>query len=242
VKLTGLDTDGDGKEDDLTSSSLFIGQPLSAIYDYKVDGIWQVGDDIPEGYHPGNYKIVDYNKDGEINEKDRHIIGKNDPSVRMGLLNTLKYKDFTLSFFLNAVLGGSKSYLGKNSFAELVNDNTLRHNRLTEQVDNFWTPTNTGTDVPRWNYGDLNTGNTQTRFLTDASYLNLQNINLGYTLPKAFTQKFQVSSLRVYASAENVYYWSKRKGFDPRQSFSETANATRYSPMRTISGGITVTF
>jgi hypothetical protein len=107
---------------------------------------------------------------------------------------------------------------------------------------NAWTPTNTNTDVPRWNYGDLNTGNTQTRFLTDASYLNLQNINLGYTLPKAFTQKFQVNSLRVYASAENVFYWSKRKGFDPRQTFDDTATSTRYSPMRTISGGIPVTF
>ena len=76
----------------------------------------------------------------------------------------------------------------------------------------------------------------------DASFLRLQNVTVGYTLPKAFTQKFQVNSLRVYASAENVFYWSKRKGFDPRQTFDDTANATRYSPMRTISGGITVTF
>ena len=53
TKLAGLDTDGDGKEDDLTSSSLFIGESLSAIYDYTVDGIYQVGDNIPDGYHPG---------------------------------------------------------------------------------------------------------------------------------------------------------------------------------------------
>ena len=142
TKLAGLDTDGDGKEDDLTSSSLFIGESLSAIYDYTVDGIYQVGDNIPDGYHPGNYRIVDINNDGKIDENDRSIIGRTDPAVRMGMLNTFRYKGITLSFFLNSVLGGDKSYQGKNSYAELVNDNTLRHNRLTEQVDNFWTPSN----------------------------------------------------------------------------------------------------
>ena len=81
-----------------------------------------------------------------------------------------------------------------------------------------------------------------TRFLTNASYLNIENINLGYTLPKSLTQKIQVEGIRLYFAAENVYYWSKRKGFDPRQSYSSTTNATYYSPMRTLSGGITLTF
>jgi hypothetical protein len=81
-----------------------------------------------------------------------------------------------------------------------------------------------------------------TRFFTDASYLNIENINFGYTLPRNFTRKFQVEGLRLYFAAENVYYWSKRKGFDPRQSYSGAPNATTYSPMRTLSGGLTVTF
>jgi len=51
-----------------------------------------------------------------------------------------------------------------------------------------------------------------------------------------------INSLRVYMSAENVFYWSKRKGFDPRQSYDETTNATFYSPMRTISGGVSFEF
>ena len=81
-----------------------------------------------------------------------------------------------------------------------------------------------------------------TRFLTDASFLNIQNINVGYTLPSKWTKKLAISSLRVYMSAENVFYWSKRKGFDPRQSYDETTNATFYSPMRTISGGVSFEF
>ena len=81
-----------------------------------------------------------------------------------------------------------------------------------------------------------------TRFLTNASYLNIQNINLGYTLPSKWTKNAQINSIRLYMSAENVFYWSKRKGFDPRQSYSASSSASNYSPMRTISGGITLKF
>jgi hypothetical protein len=81
-----------------------------------------------------------------------------------------------------------------------------------------------------------------TRFLTNGSYLNIENINLGYTFPAKWTKAALINSLRIYVAAENVFYWSKRKGFDPRQSYSETTNATRYSPMRTFSGGITLQF
>jgi hypothetical protein len=81
-----------------------------------------------------------------------------------------------------------------------------------------------------------------TRFLTDASYLNIQNINIGYTFPVKWTKAALINNLRIYASAENVFYWSKRKGFDPRQTYSGTVNATRYSPIRTISAGISATF
>lgn len=91
-------------------------------------------------------------------------------------------------------------------------------------------------------FGDTYSSGYSTRFLTDASYLNIENINLGYTFPARWTKKALIQSLRFYLSCENVFYWSKRKGFDPRQSFSDTTNATYYSPMRTISGGVTFKF
>ena len=163
------------------------------------------------------------------------------PDFYGGFGTTVKFRGFDFTANFTYQIGGKQFDSAYASFMSTPNDSHSGWNIHADAL-NAWTPTNTNTDVPRWNYGDLNTGNTQTRFLTDASYLNLQNINLGYTLPKAFTQKFQVNSLRVYASAENVFYWSKRKGFDPRQTFDDTANSTRYSPMRTISGGITVTF
>ena len=107
---------------------------------------------------------------------------------------------------------------------------------------NAWTPENTGSNIPRFQLNDQYTAAMSTRFLTDASFLNIQNINVGYTFPSRWTKKLEINSLRLYVSAENVFYWSKRKGFDPRQSYNSTTNATYYSPMRTISGGVTFKF
>ena len=210
-KLAGLDTNGDGKEDDLSSSSLFIGESLSAIYDYTVDGIYQIGDDIPDGYNPGNYRIVDINKDGKIDENDRSIIGRTDPAARMGLLNSFRYKDFTLSFFLNAVVGGSKSYQGKNSYAELVNDNTLRHNRLTEQVDNFWTPSNPDGIYALYN---ANPAINPYRY-ENRSFLRLQDITLSYNLPSTLMKKIGVDNINVYMSCKNLLTITGWNGWDP---------------------------
>lgn len=107
---------------------------------------------------------------------------------------------------------------------------------------NSWSPENTNSDIPRFQLNDQYSAAASTRFLTSSSYLNIQNINIGYTLPSNWTRKLAINSLRLYMSAENVFYWSKRKGFDPRQSYSAAADATNYSPMRTISGGVTFQF
>ena len=78
--------------------------------------------------------------------------------------------------------------------------------------------------------------------MTSASYLNIQNAQLGYTVPSKLTKKFGVNMLRVYVAADNVWYWSKRQGLDPRQSFSGGASTAYYAPIRTISGGINIQF
>lgn len=211
VKLAGLDTDGDGKEDDLTSSSLFIGESLSAIYDYTIDGIYQIGDDIPDGFHPGNYRIKDVNGDGKLDEDDRSIIGQADPAVRMGMLNSFKYKGINLSFFLNAVLGGDKSYMGRNSYAELVNDNTLRHNRLTEQVDNFWTPSNPDGIFALYNANPAITGY---RY-QNRSFVRLQDVTLSYDLPSTWMKKIGITGVNVYMSCKNLLTFTAWDGWDP---------------------------
>ena len=107
---------------------------------------------------------------------------------------------------------------------------------------NAWSTTNQGSDIPRFVFGDEYTASTSDRFLTDASYLSLNNINFGYTLPLAVTRKAGMDKVRFYVSADNVWVWSQRQGLDPRQSISGGATSSYYAPIRTISGGLSLTF
>lgn len=105
-----------------------------------------------------------------------------------------------------------------------------------------WSEDNRDSNIPRWQYGDTNTGNMSDRWLTDGSYLTLKNISLGYTLPDNLLRKAQISRVRIYCSADNVAYWTARKGMDPRNSLSGSASGSGYSPIRSVSGGISMTF
>ena len=122
--------------------------------------------------------------------------------------------------------GGTNSYAGRNWHTD---------------IRNSWTPENRNTDIPRVNASDKYTNSTSTRFLTSSDYLSINNITVGYTLPKNLTQKFQVSKLRLFFAADNVALLSARKGLDPRQSFTSATTAL-YTPIRTISGGVNITF
>ena len=105
-----------------------------------------------------------------------------------------------------------------------------------------WTPENKNSDIPRFQFQDQYTASSSDRFLVDASYLNFQNAQIGYTLPERITKQMRVNRLRVYVACDNIVYWSRRQGFDPRFSFAGTTNSAVNSPVRTISGGINLTF
>jgi TonB-linked SusC/RagA family outer membrane protein len=158
-----------------------------------------------------------------------------------GFGTDFSYKGFTLGVNFSYSIGG-KAY--DYAYAAMMTNpisGTTGCN-IHKDVLKAWSTENTLSDIPRWQYGDANVGAFSSRFLTDASYLTLQNINMGYNLPKTFVRKFALSNVRVYASAENLYYWSKRKGFDPRTSFTGQTSQSNYSPTRTISGGINIQF
>ena len=105
-----------------------------------------------------------------------------------------------------------------------------------------WTPENKDSDIPRFVYQDQNISASSDRFLVPASYLNFQNAQVGYTIPSSVTSKMKVDKIRVYAACDNIWYWSYRHGLDPRSSFSGGTNYASNSPVRTITGGINITF
>jgi TonB-linked SusC/RagA family outer membrane protein len=105
-----------------------------------------------------------------------------------------------------------------------------------------WTPNSTSSNIPRFFYGDKYTATTSDRFLASAAYLNFQSFAVGYTLPKQLTSKLSLDKIRVYVTGENLCFWSARKGLDPRYDYGATESLTPYSLMRTIMGGIQVSF
>ena len=178
----------------------------------------------------------------EYSEADYYLTEKTTvPKVQGGFGTQVRFYGFDLSINCSFQLGG-KGY--DSSYAQFMAAPTNQNGGYNFHKDllDSWTVDNPSATIPRFQYDDLYFSSSSTRFLTSSDYLNIDNINLGYTLPSSLTKKFQVNSLRLYVACENVGYFSKRKGFDPRQGYSGSANATTYSPMRTISGGITVQF
>jgi hypothetical protein len=91
------------------------------------------------------------------------------------------------------------------------------------------------------NANDRYANSTSTRFMTSSNYLSLNNITFGYTIPVQKLTNLDISKLRIYFAADNVALLTSRKGLDPRQSFT-TATTARYTPIRSLSGGVSLTF
>jgi len=150
---------------------------------------------------------------------------------------------FDLSVQLSYQLGG-KVYDG--TYEALMQTGDLMGQNFHKDVLKAWTPENPNSDIPRMNVSDVSSQRMSSRFLVSSDYLSLNNVTLGYTLPKQWIQKLGVSSLRLYVQGDNLAVFSCRKGFDPRQYFglgSSTGSGNfTYSALRTITGGITLKF
>ena len=231
-------------------------------YKGYIDGSYFVGEGLPlYTYYLRSYAGVDPETGASLWYKDvkgddgkitrtktsdytsatRYLHDSAIPSVYGGFSTSVSAYgvDFSISF--NYQIGGKVYDSGYASFMSSPYGTTVGTN-YHKDILKAWTPENKGSDIPRLQYGDQYTTSVSDRFLTDASYLNISNINVGYTLPSKITQKFGVQKLRVYLACDNVVYWSRRQGLDPRYSFTGATNFSNYSPIRTISGGVTVQF
>ena len=189
----------------------------------------------------GNKERIKTSDYSVASQEGREMHGDALPDVYGGFGTSLRFYGVDFSIGFTYQLGGQVLDQGyrfyMNSPAGTSTGNNYHHDLL-----NSWTPENSGSNIPRFAYNDSNQAAVSDRFLTSASYLNIQNITLGYTLPKRITRKFLVENLRIYLACDNVWYWSKRLGLDPRQSINGITNPYYYAPIRTFSGGVTVTF
>lgn len=160
------------------------------------------------------------------------------PDLYGSVSPTITFKGFTLNALLTFQLGGL-TYDGLyQSLMSTSNYGGALHTDILKR----WQNEGDVTDVPRMDAGrgtDFNA--TSSRWLIDASYLNIRNVNLSYSLPKGLISKWKISGAQVFVGAENVAFFSKRKGMNNQQAFSGvTSNA--YPPARVISGGFTLNF
>jgi TonB-linked SusC/RagA family outer membrane protein len=218
-----LDADGNvigNKETDDTTNKWFIGKPISTIWDYRVTGIWQE-DEYEEakrhGQRPGDAKVANnytaddkVNNDGTVspvyNDKDKEHLGQTAPPIHWQLRNDFTlWKDFSISFNIYSYMGHkslSSIYLNQDNGGSLI---TYNYNTFRKE---YWTP-----DNPTNKYGRLNAqgpaGITGIGRLYDRSFIRLENISVGYTLPKAWVQKLDVEKVKVSGSVRNVAVWNK---------------------------------
>jgi hypothetical protein len=173
---------------------------------------------------------------------DYYLCGSALPDVFGGFSTTFRIYDFDIAANFNYSLGGLKYDSGYQALMT-PSYSTLTGYAWHRDLYNAWSETNKDSDIPIWSYGLSYPESCMSsdRWLTSASYLALKNITIGYTLPRKWTNKLKMDRLRVYVTGQNLYYWSARKGFDPRSS-TTVGSYGDYSPIRSFTGGLTVNF
>lgn len=170
-----------------------------------------------------------------------YYLGNNPiPELYGGLGTSFSWKGFDFAIQTSYQLGG-KSY--DSGYASLMTPpgSSVGYN-FHRDVLKAWTADHPDSNIPRWQFNDVNGASQSDRFITSASYFNIENVNMGYTLPARWVSKVSILSLRIYAACDNVWYWSARKGFDPRGSFSGNPSTASFVPVRTLSLGVNVKF
>lgn len=162
------------------------------------------------------------------------------PKVYGGIGTSFSAFGFDASVQLSYQLGGQIMDYGYQMLMHSGYESSAGRNWHTD-IRNAWTPENTNTDVPRLSASDRYANSTSTRFLTSSNYLSLNNLTIGYTLPSSFVSKLGLTKLRFYFTGDNLALISARKGLDPRQSYISASTAT-YTAIRTISGGVSLSF
>ncbi|GAA5221042.1 TonB-dependent receptor [Membranihabitans marinus] len=224
------DINGDGIEDDDIGNEWFIGQPISVNFDYVFDGIYQVGDDLPNGYKPGFVRVKDIDNDGEITPDDRQVLSQKDPKYLIGLNNNFRIGKFDLSVFINSMLGWEETYKPLDP----SNKGGNYTDRATGMINaGYWTMANQSKTRPSLIYTNpLNHG-----FYISRNFVRLQDVSLSYKFSSDLLNKFNFNSCKVYLSAKNLLTITKWPGTDPE---SGGVNTDDYPTARIISLGLSL--
>lgn len=230
----------------LAPSRMEVGQPIGYFYGLQTDGIFQNQAEVDAHptqialgatAKPGDIRYKDINGDGKINFKDRTYLGKPTATYYMGLNLNAKYKNFDFSAYM---------------YAELDKEMVRNYERAQPNVNrnrfylDRWRGQGTSNFVPRVTTGVTTNNVFSSFFVEDASFLRIQNIQLGYTLPKELLEKIKVNNIRIYGAVNNAFTFTDYKGYDPSattgQAIGGGIDYGFYPQARQFLLGLNVTF
>jgi TonB-linked SusC/RagA family outer membrane protein len=226
---------GDGKDD--IGNRWFIGKPISIVYDYRLQGIWQTGE-TPANQDPtakpGDLKFEDANGSKTITADDKVILGQTAPKWIGGITNTFHYKNLHLNIFIQTVQGVTKN----NSMMDF-RDLAGRQNLPAEL--SYWTSANSNNTRPSLTYNNSRLYG----YASDASYTRVKDVTLSYGLPKNLVDKLKLGGATFYVSGRNLITWTKWVGWDPEEDFNRNPAAVNtnnsYPLVRSVIFGANIT-
>ena len=245
AEVTGL---GDGGEETIGDDNIIrIGEPFRAYYGWKSIGVFQTQEEVDNApvqfgnnnTAPGDLIYADISgpngvPDGVVDGDDRTVIGNPNPDILINFNGSIEYKDFDLNVLFQGVSGVDRLLLG-NGNLPFEDD---RSNALTYWI-NRWTPENPSTSLPR--LGGQNNSRVSTFYIQDVSYLRVKSLELGYSLPNDVLKRINISKLRLYVGAQNLFTFTDLENFDPEGANGGQSN--RNAPLyKTITLGLNVKF
>ncbi len=197
-----------------------VGEAYNSFYGFQTMGIFQneaeinaytnsEGNLIQPNARPGDFKWADLNGDGVINENDRTFIGDPTPNWAFGLTLNVAWKNFDALIFGQGV-AGNKIFQGLRRL-------DVNNANYSTRALGRWTGEGSSYDFPRLtdNDGNNNFTNPSNFYLEDGSYFRFKTVQLGYTLPRDWTQRISLQKARIYVMAENLLTFTRYSGFDP---------------------------
>ena len=229
------------------------GQSINRPYGYIAVGLFKDQQDIDNSppqtqlqsvIRPGDIKYKDMNGDGKITTDDQTYFGyARDPEIMYGFGVTLGYKGFDISVFFTGAARSTFFLGGRPVWAFM--DGVGNYNVLKQYYDNRWIP---GANNANAKYPEVidvkNTNNyvTNTLYAENGNYLRLKSAEIGYNIPKKFSQKIGISNARLFVNGTNLLLWDHLKVIDPEQDNSNGVSFGGYPQVRTTNLGLQVTF
>ncbi|WBL24326.1 SusC/RagA family TonB-linked outer membrane protein [Zunongwangia sp. HGR-M22] len=228
-----------------------VGQPIASFFGYEAEGLFRSEEEVdtygiqPDA-QPGDIRFRDINNDRVIDDDDRTYIGSPHPDLVFGFNVKLNYKNIDLGMFFNGSIG--------NDLYNLTKYKTQFFNQSAYNKDSSllgaWTPENSSSNIPRLSLDDPNNNiRPSSYYVEDGSYLKLNNLQIGYTLPENI---FRDVNLRLYAQASNLFTITDYSGMTPEIGLQNYSSSSRnldigvdrgiYPPSRTFVFGFNLNF